>query len=116
MECTGAAARGALAQAGVYWLSARRWVCRAPMPARFAIVYRAFRVLDGVVLAAGLVGLVFWWPDRAGAALFCTGVWCFAVVEYGNYYVVRLAYPMAQWLARVGQRRTPRLVDDSRRR
>src|SRR5699024_1460407 len=47
-----------LLQAGVYWLLARRWVGRAAMPARAARGYRWARVLDPVLLAVGLVGIV----------------------------------------------------------
>jgi len=41
-------------------------------------------------------------------------VWLFAVLEYVNYYVVRLAYPVGEWFVRVGEWRTPRLIRDLR--
>lgn len=47
-----------LVQGGAYWLSARAWVARAPMPTSLATLYRAFRIADVVLLAAGLVGIV----------------------------------------------------------
>ena len=53
-----------LVQAGVYWLLARGWVEQAPMPARLATLYRVFRVLDIVVLAVGLLGVLIWLPDH----------------------------------------------------
>ncbi len=83
-----------LVQAGVYWLLARRWVTQAPMPAALAAAYRLFRVVDPVVLAVGLVGVMAWWPDRLAPALAIGGVWIFGVLEYLNYFVVRLSYPL----------------------
>ena len=41
-------------------------------------------------------------------------VWAFGVVEYLNYFAVRLAYPASEWLAKVRQQRLPRLVKDLR--
>lgn len=103
-----------LVQAGVYWLAARGWVERRPMPAGFAATYRAFRMIDRVLLVAGLVGLVIWWPSSIGAALGLTAVWLFGVLEYVNYFVVRLSYPIGRWFTTVGQWRTPRLMQDLR--
>lgn len=39
-------------------------------------------------------------------------VWVFGLVEYVNYFVVQLVYPGSRWSALVGQRRTPRLVQN----
>ncbi|GLY23198.1 hypothetical protein [Micromonospora sp. NBRC 101691] len=103
-----------LAQAGVYWLAARSWVERAPMPAAFAAVYRVFRIADPVLLGVGLAGILAWWPEGIGTALLVVAVWVFGVVEYLNYFVVRLAYPLTRWFTTVGQWRTPRLVQDLR--
>lgn len=101
-----------LVQAGVYWLMARSWVHRAPMPTAVARVYRAFRIIDIALLVAGLVGVVAWWPKSLDRALLVTGVWCFAVLEYVNYFVVRIAYPIGRWFTSVGQWRTPQLMHD----
>lgn len=101
-----------LVQAGSYWLLARRWVGQASMPATLAAVYRGFRIIDVVVLAVGLLGVVLWWPDRPGTALMVVAVWVFGLLEYLNYFVVRLSYPIGRWLTSVGEWRTPRLVCD----
>ncbi|MGL5856979.1 MAG: hypothetical protein ACRC35_00960 [Angustibacter sp.] len=101
-----------LVQGGVYWLAARGWVGRAVMPPGWVLVYRAARAGDVALLAAGLVSLVVWWPDRLGAGLLVVGVWVFGVVEYVNYFMVRLSYPWRQWRYRVWRWRTPRLVID----
>ncbi|OZV82378.1 hypothetical protein CA850_08815 [Micromonospora echinospora] len=103
-----------LVQAGIYWLAARSWVERAPMPAAIAAAYRVFRIVDAVLLGVGLAGILLWWPERIGTALLVVAVWVFGVVEYLNYFVVRLAYPLARWLTTVGQWRPPRLVQDIR--
>jgi hypothetical protein len=101
-----------LVQAGAYWLLARSWVERAPMPPAVARLYRAFRTADPVMLAAGLVGILLWLPDRSSIVLLVVAVWAFGVVEYVNYFLVRLSYPISQWFTTVGQWRTPRLVAD----
>ena len=103
-----------LVQAGVYWLAARSWVELEPMPAASAAVFRVFRVADVVLLAAGLVGVIVWWPESVGIAVGVLAVWAFGVIEYVNYFVVRLAYPAGRWFALVGQWRTPRLMQDVR--
>lgn len=101
-----------LVQAGAYWLLARNWVQRAPMPSALASLYRAFRALDVGLLLAGLLGVLAWLPDHIGVALAIVAVWAFGVVEYVNYFVVRLAYPIRRFPSAITQRRTPRLVQD----
>ncbi|UFU05094.1 hypothetical protein [Ruania halotolerans] len=104
-----------LMQAGSYWLLARRWVGVRVMPPGVAGMYRAFRLANPIVLAPGL-GVVIWGASTIGATVLIAGVWLFAVVEYLNYYVIRLAYPVAQWASLVRQRRTPQLMKDVRAR
>ncbi|GAB7518287.1 hypothetical protein [Rhodococcus sp. no. 34] len=101
-----------LVQAGVYWLLARGWVEQAPMPARLAALYRVFRVLDVLLLAIALLGVVIWLPDDSGAAVGVVAVWAFGVAEYANYFVARLAYPLRRWPFEVGKLRRPQLVHD----
>lgn len=101
-----------LAQAGAYWLLARRWVNVERMPVALAALYGVFRWLNVVLLAAGLFGVILWWPQPIGVALLCLGVWLFGVIEYLNYFVVRLSYPFTEWFAKVGQWRVPRLMRD----
>lgn len=103
-----------LVQPGVYWLLSRSWAGRTRMPAGIAAGYRAFRMLDPILLVLGLIGVLVWFPTGAGAVL-VVGIWLFGVVEYLNYFVIRLAYPVRHWPARVAQRRTPRLIKDIRR-
>lgn len=103
-----------LVQAGTYWLLARGWVEQGKMPAALAAIYRAFRVTDPALLMAGLVGVLMWLPDRPGSVATVVAIWLFGVVEYVNYFVVRLAYPVGRWFRAVGQWRTPRLVQDIR--
>jgi len=101
-----------LVQGGAYWLLARGWVLRSSMPASVAQVYRAFRVVDLALLAAGLVGVLVRLPERPVSALAVIGIWAFGVVEYVNYFVVRLAYPARGWVIDVRRGRRPRLVRD----
>ncbi|GAA1871096.1 hypothetical protein [Myceligenerans crystallogenes] len=104
-----------LVQAGVYWLAARSWIGRTRMPAGFAAVYRVFPVLNPLLLAVALLGVVTSWPDQAPAGVLVAGVWLFGVAEHLNYFVVRLSYPLMGWFANVRRRRTPVLVRDLRR-
>jgi hypothetical protein len=101
-----------LVQGGAYWLLARDWVGRRPMPAGVARRYRAFRALDVALLAAGLAGVVVWLPEGPVAAATVVATWLFGALEYVNYFVVRLAYPPRRWRASVTAWRTPRLVRD----
>ena len=101
-----------LVQAGVYWLLARSWVGHHPMPVFMRGVYRVYRILDVALLAAGLVGIIVWLPAGIAAALAVVAVWLFGVIEFVNYFVVRLSYPARHWLSTVCQLRTPRLVRD----
>jgi len=98
-----------LVQAGVYWL-VRSGTHRLPTP--MAATYRVLRVADAGLLALGLVGIVLWRPAGPLASAAVLAVWLFGVIEFANYFVVRLAYPPTQWLAQVGRRRTPRLMKD----
>jgi len=98
-----------LVQAGVYWLF-RSGTSRLPIP--MAASYRIMRVLDVGLLALGLVGILLWWPAEPRASAAVLAVWLFGVIEFANYFVVRLAYPPSRWLAQVGHRRTPQLMKD----
>lgn len=100
-----------LVQAGAYWLMARKWAGRARMPIRVARAYRAARLLNPLVLAMGLIGIVAWFPSGADAIL-VLAVWVFAAAEYANYFVARLSYPVHLWAAQVTQWRSPRLIRD----
>jgi hypothetical protein len=64
------------------------------------------------LLALGLVGIVLWWPAGLLASVAVLAVWLFGVIEFANYFVVRLASSPTQWLAQVGRRRTPQLMKD----
>ncbi|MET3511511.1 MULTISPECIES: hypothetical protein [Plantibacter] len=103
-----------LVQAGVYWLLARRWVRQGTMPRGLAAIYRGFRVLDAVLLLAGLIGIIVWFPAHPFAVIGIPFVWLLGVIEYVNYFVVRLAYPPSVWFKRIGEWRTPRLMQDVR--
>lgn len=101
-----------LCQAGTYWLLARTWVGVARMPAALAGVFRGLRIADVVLLVIGLVGVIVWWPANLAVALGVLAVWAFGVIEYLNYFVVRLSYPVTSWFRRVGEARRPQLVQD----
>ncbi|MGB3258765.1 MAG: hypothetical protein WBG89_05145 [Ornithinimicrobium sp.] len=103
-----------LTQAGMYWLLARRWVEVRPMPRQLARLYRLFQVFDVLVLLAAGAYIAVHLPRTGWAGIASVTVWLFAVVEFVNYYMVRLSYPWTQWLGKVTQWRTPRLVQDLR--
>lgn len=101
-----------LIQAGAYWLLARGWVDQAPMPRSIAKVYRSFRSLNIVFLVVGLVGVLVWIPASWGVTVAVMAVWLFGLIEYMNYFVVRLSYPVSRWPFLVLQWRKPRLVQE----
>lgn len=103
-----------LVQGGIYWLLARGWVGQCPMPGSLAALYLIFRVVDAALLLVGLVGVVVWLPDSIGLTIFVALVWLFGLVEFINYFVIRLAYPVPRWPNMVTQRRIPRLAQDVR--
>ncbi|BBG01266.1 MULTISPECIES: hypothetical protein [Pseudonocardia] len=101
-----------LLHAGVYWLLARQRIPGGRMGPREAAGHRAARAGSALLLAAGLGGLLAWWPPSPGAALLCLGVWLFGVAEYVNYHLVRLAYAPHRWLHGIRRRSVPRLCRD----
>lgn len=103
-----------LAAAGLYWLLARTWVERVVMPRHLAIAYRVLRIGLLVLLGGGLGGMVILWPNSVGVAVLVVAIWVFGAIEYANYFIVRLAYPVSRWFTTVGQWRTPQLVADIR--
>ena len=104
-----------LGQGGSYWLLARSWVGRTAMPRTLASLYRALRLFNPLLLLLGFVGALAWWPGNNFSSVVVTATWLFAVVEYLNYFVVRLSYPPTRWFSSVGQWRIPQLVSDLRR-
>lgn len=103
-----------LSQAGAYWLLARTWVEARSMPRSLARLYRVLQVLDMLVLATAGVYVAVHLSSTRWAGAMAMLVWLFAVVEFTNYFLVRLGYPWGKWLNQVGQWRTPRLVQDLR--
>lgn len=103
-----------LSQAGAYWLLARTWVEAGSMPRPLARLYRVLQVLDMLVLAMAGVYIAVHLSSTRWAGAMAMLVWLFAVVEFTNYFLVRLSYPWGKWLNKVGQWRTPRLVQDLR--
>lgn len=101
-----------LIQAGAYWLLARTWVQIRPIPRRLVRLYRVFQVLDVFILVAAGAYIVVHLPNTGWSGVPAVAVWLFAVVEFVNYYVVRLSYPWSRWFTVVGQWRTPRLIQD----
>lgn len=101
-----------LVQAGVYWLLARHGLGREPMSTSARAVYRAFRYGNPVMLIVALVAIVVWRPTQFSIFAMVVAVWLFAAVEYVNYYVMRVAYPIQHWPRRVLRRRRPQLVRD----
>ena len=103
-----------LVEGSGYWLLARSWVGRTSMPQTIAAVYRMLRLLDPLLLLLGLVGVFVWWPGHLSSVVVVGAIWVFGVLEYLNYFVVRLSYPLTRWFSDVGQWQTPRLVQDLR--
>lgn len=103
-----------LVAAGGYWLLARDWVGQSPMPFQIAVLFRVIEAMAAGLLLSSLVGILIWLPAGVGWRLFVLAIWLFGVLEFVNYFVVRLAYPLGQWTSGIRQRRTPQLVLDMR--
>lgn len=101
-----------LIQAGLYWLAARSWVGVSQMPAPMACCFAVFRWVDPLLLGGAAVTAAIVSGLRPALWLLYLLPLGFALGEYLNYYVVRLAYPATYWLTGVRQRRTPRLIED----
>jgi hypothetical protein len=93
---------------------ARAWVKMRPMPRRVADLYRAFRILDVILVLAAGVYITFHLPSTAWVRVLTLLMWLFAVLEFVNYYVLQLSYPVNEWFVRIGEWRTPRLICDLR--
>ncbi len=100
-----------LAQAGAYWLIRSRSL-GAPLPRPVAATYSFFRFINVVALIVCLCGAMWWWPSDPVVATLAAAAWLFGLVEYLNYFVVRLSYPRNGWFAEVGRRRAPQLLKD----
>ena len=100
-----------LVQAAVYWLIARSWVEAAVMPRRLAQVYRAFSVINVILLLIAAAMIATHWPSVTADAVVVVLVWLLGVVEHTNYFVVRLAY-RRRWWTRVRTWRRPQLRQD----
>lgn len=101
-----------LLQAGCYWLLRRRWLPGAP-PSWFGLVAQVLRVANPVVLLG--CGIAAWATASSagpGVVLLCVLAWLFGLIEYLNYFVVRLAYPLSSWAAEVTKWRRPRVIQD----
>lgn len=103
-----------LVVAGAYWLIARARLGAGPLLLAVAQALRVARVGTALLLLGSLVAIVAWWPQRLGVGIAAGVIWLFALMEWVNYFAVRLAYPWRQWASRVGQRRTPQLIRDVR--
>ncbi|WP_209324023.1 hypothetical protein [Brevibacterium renqingii] len=102
-----------LVQAGTYWLLARHHLPET-IPRGADRLSRGLRVLDPIVLFGCGIGIVAAWPGSSLSSVLIVFVWLFAVVEYINYFHVRLSYPWSTWTRQVGRRSTPRLARDLR--
>jgi len=100
-----------LAQAGGFWLAARSWVLLRVMPMTLARLFAVAGVINVVVLVAGLTVVVVWGQAAWPRAWFIV-IWLFGLLEFVNYFVVRLAYPVRRWIRYVRQWRRPRLRHD----
>ena len=100
-----------LVQASIYWLVARTWVGASVMPRAMARLYQAFAVANAVLVLIAAAMIATHWPAETADAVVVVLVWLFGVIEYTNYFVVRLAY-RRRWWTHVRERRRPQLMLD----
>lgn len=109
-----------LIQGSVFWgITLWRINERALDMASVANIYRLFRIIDGGILIAYIVVLL-------GAEvtekrlIFGIAVYIFSILEYINYYYVRLSYPLPEFMRRLvkvnfSKSRIARLLEHSAR-
>lgn len=97
-----------LLQGAGYWFAARSWVKKTSAPRWFRVLYTFFLWLNPLVLLGGAMAIVVAEHTRMNLVLGGLSV-AFGVIEYVNYYWIRLSYPVRTWFTTVTQWRTPRL-------
>ena len=104
-----------LIEGGCFWLLARRWVPGGRMPRTAARTYLMLRWATPLILVLSAVGLALRWPSLAQVRVLGVIAVAFGVIEYVNYFVLRVSYPVATWWRDVRRLRRPRLIRDVRR-
>lgn len=92
-----------LLQGAAYWAS---WALRGRRARRRSIVtaFRALRTINlGVLLALGVTLVLKRLPEGFAVALAF-----FALVEYVNYFVIRLSFPLPDFVRPLARRNFPR--------
>jgi hypothetical protein len=104
-----------LMEGGCFWLLARSWVPRGRMPRAVARIYLALRWVMPLILILSAVGLAMRWPSLPQVRILGVGAVSLGVIEYVNYFIRRVSYPVATWCRDVRRLREPRLMRDVRR-
>jgi hypothetical protein len=104
-----------LIEGGCFWLLARSWGPRGRMPRAVARIYLALRWATPLILVLSAVGLAMRWPNLPHARVLGVIAVSFGVVEYVNYFIRRVSYPVATWWRDVRRLRQPRLIRDVHR-
>jgi hypothetical protein len=104
-----------LIEGGCFWLLARSWVPRGRTPRAVARIYLTLRWATPLMLVLSAVGLAMWWPSLPQIRVLGVSAVTFGVIEYVNYFILRVSYPVATWWQDVRRLRQPRLIRDVRR-
>jgi hypothetical protein len=104
-----------LIEGGCFWLLARSWVPRGRMPRAMARIYLTLRWATPLILVLSAVGLAMRWPSLPQVRILGVMAVSLGVIEYVNYFILRVSYPVATWWRDVRRLRQPRLIRDVRR-
>ena len=90
-------------------------VPRHRMPRTLARFYLTLRWVTPLFFVLSAVGLAMWWPSLPHVRVLGVSAVSFGVIEYVNYFIRRVSYPVATWWWDVRRLRQPRLIRDVRR-
>lgn len=85
------------------------------MPRALARIYLTLRWVTPLILILSAMGLAMWWPSLPQIRVLGVSAVTFGVIEYLNYFILRVSYPVATWWHDVRRLRQPRLIRDVRR-
>ncbi|WP_101697938.1 hypothetical protein [Clostridium minihomine] len=94
-----------LLQGAAYWkICLERVKEKKNRGEKTARIFSCFRWLDIFLLLIYLVILGLQWQEpQSGWLIFGIGMYVFAIIEYFNYYFIRLSYPVVPFFRRLAQ-------------
>lgn len=81
-----------LIQGSVYWFVLLRRMSNSKFLLEYIVkIYRIFKIIDIILLCIGILIIVLNYSNIA-VTILSVFIWLFSIIEWINYYVVRLSY------------------------